>query len=120
MTDEARNQKLNQLGEQRWKYFENGKPAVMAMFPSEPADTIPEGLDPIGKEFFEYYGMKRGHHPNAGIHTQTSSISFMNFPMMNYIKTISPKLILFIMGENAYSRYFSEDAYKMAAEPKEL
>jgi hypothetical protein len=24
------------------------------------------------------------------------------------------------MGENAHSRYFSEDAYKMAAEPKEL
>ena len=28
--------------------------------------------------------------------------------------------ILFIMGENAHSRYFTEDAYKMAAEPKEL
>jgi hypothetical protein len=24
------------------------------------------------------------------------------------------------MGENAHSRYFTEDAYKMAAEPKEL
>ena len=120
MTDEARNQMLNQLGEQRWKDFENGKPAAMAMFPSKPADTIPEGLDPIGKEFFEYYGMKRGFNPNAGIHTQTSPISFMNFPMMNYIKSISPRPILFIMGENAFSRYFSEDAYKMAAEPKEL
>jgi len=25
-----------------------------------------------------------------------------------------------IAGENAHSRYFSEDAYKMASEPKEL
>ncbi len=39
---------------------------------------------------------------------------------MNYIDTISPRPILFIIGENAHSRYFSEDAYEMAAEPKEL
>ncbi|MPN33691.1 hypothetical protein SDC9_181182 [bioreactor metagenome] len=39
---------------------------------------------------------------------------------MNYIETISPRPILFIIGENAHSRYFSEDAYEMAAEPKEL
>lgn len=29
-------------------------------------------------------------------------------------------LALLIAGENAHSRYFSEDAYKAAAEPKEL
>jgi len=40
--------------------------------------------------------------------------------LMNYIDTISPRPILFIMGENAHSRYFTEDAYNMAAEPKEL
>jgi fermentation-respiration switch protein FrsA (DUF1100 family) len=39
---------------------------------------------------------------------------------MNYIKSISPRPILFIIGEHAHSRYFSEDAYVMAAEPKEL
>ena len=39
---------------------------------------------------------------------------------LNYIETISPRPILFIMGEKAHSRYFTEDAYKMAAEPKEL
>ena len=39
---------------------------------------------------------------------------------MNYIHTISPRPILFIIGENAHSRYFTEDAYKMAAEPKEF
>ena len=39
---------------------------------------------------------------------------------MNYLDTISPRPILFVVGENAHSRYFSEDAYKKAAEPKEL
>ena len=47
-------------------------------------------------------------------------MSFMNFPLLNYIETISPRPILFIMGENAHSRYFTEDAYERAAEPKEL
>jgi fermentation-respiration switch protein FrsA (DUF1100 family) len=28
--------------------------------------------------------------------------------------------MLFITGENAHSREFSEDAYKLAAQPKEL
>ncbi|MCC4766932.1 alpha/beta hydrolase [Methanosarcina sp. DH1] len=121
MTDEQRAQTLVQLGEQRWKDFENGTPEVPLGFPGEPADSIPEGLDPISSEFFEYYGMGRGHHPNAGAaFTITSSMSFMNFPLMNYIDTISPRPILFIIGENAHSRYFSEDAYERAAEPKEL
>lgn len=121
MTDEQRAQTLVQLGEQRWTDFENGAPEVPVGFPSEPADSIPEGLDPISSEFFEYYGMERGHHPNArAAFTITSSMSFMNFPLMNYIDNISPRPILFIIGENAHSRYFSEDAYERAAEPKEL
>jgi len=121
MSDEQRNKILDQLGEQRWKDVENGGPWLPPGFPSEPADSIPEGLDPITSEFFEYYAMERGHHPRShGPFTQTSNMAFMNFPLMNYIETISPRPILFIMGENAHSRYFTEDAYKMAAEPKEL
>ena len=121
MSDEQRNKTLDQLGEQRWKDFENGSPLLPPGFPSEPANSIPEGLDPITSEFFEYYAMERGHHPRShGPFTQTSNMAFMNFPLMNYIETISPRPILFIMGENVHSRYFTEDAYKMAAEPKEL
>lgn len=121
MTDEQRNQILDQLGEQRWKDFEKGSPLLPPGFPNEPADSIPEGLDPITSEFFAYYAMERGHHPRShGPFTKTSDMAFMNFPLMNYIDTISPRPILFIMGEKAHSRYFTEDAYKMAAEPKEL
>jgi fermentation-respiration switch protein FrsA (DUF1100 family) len=121
MSDEQRNKALDQLGEQRWEDVENGSPWLPTGFPSEPADSIPEGLDPITGEFFEYYAMERGHHPRShGPFTKTSEMAFMNFPLMNYIKSISPRPILFIMGENAHSRYFTEDAYNMAAEPKEL
>ena len=44
----------------------------------------------------------------------------MLYEVITYIDTISPRPILFIMGEKAHSRYFTEDAYKLAAEPKEL
>lgn len=121
MTEEQSSQILDQLGEQRWQDFESGSTFLPAGFPSEPLDAVPEGLDPITSEFFEYYAMKRGHHPRShGPFTKTSEMAFMNFPLMNYIKSVSPRPILFIMGEKAHSRYFTEDAYEMAAEPKEL
>lgn len=41
-------------------------------------------------------------------------------PLLNYLKEISPRPILLIAGENAHSRYFSEDIYKVASEPTEL
>jgi len=44
----------------------------------------------------------------------------MNFFPFIQIETISPRPVLFIAGEKAVSRYFSEDAYQRAAEPKEL
>jgi fermentation-respiration switch protein FrsA (DUF1100 family) len=44
----------------------------------------------------------------------------MNMPLLTYIKEIYPRPVLIIAGENAHSRYFSEDAYKAASEPKEL
>lgn len=118
LTDAERDAILDQLGNQRWEDFEKGQPKLNPQFPGE----IPaEGLDPITSEFFEYYVAPRGHHPRSiGAFTMTSRMAFMNFPMMNYIKSISPRPILFVMGEAAHSRYFSEDAYAMAAEPKEL
>ena len=44
----------------------------------------------------------------------------MNFYPFNNIEMISPRPMLFITGDQAHSRKFSEDAYKRAAEPKEL
>jgi fermentation-respiration switch protein FrsA (DUF1100 family) len=44
----------------------------------------------------------------------------MNMPILTYVKEISPRPVLLIAGENAHSRYFSEDVYQTASEPKEL
>jgi fermentation-respiration switch protein FrsA (DUF1100 family) len=121
MTNEQRKQMLEKIAQQRWDDFEKGSADLTPQFPKKPVEKAPEGLDPITSEFFEYYATKRGHHPNSvGAFTITSEMSFINFSLMNHIKDISPRPILFIIGENAHSRYFSEDAYKLAATPKEL
>lgn len=82
---------------------------------------MPEGLDPVSAEFFSYYGLKRGHHPNArGGFTTTSQLAMLNFRSLDFVEQISPRPILMIVGENAHSKFFSENVYQAAAEPKEL
>ena len=80
--------------------------------------------DPVIRMYFDYYRTPRGFHkrsPNSsGSWTATNAMSFMNLPLLTYIAEISPRPILLIAGENAHSRYFSEDAHNAAAEPKEL
>jgi len=119
-TKDARDKTLEALSLQRYEDFENGTPKFVPTFPTLETQ-IPESLDPISSEFFEYYAMKRGYHPRAiAAFTNISVMDFINFPLLDNIKDISPRPILFIMGEKAHSRYFTEDAYKAASQPKEL
>lgn len=120
-TPEQRTQMLTELSEQRWKDAANGFPALA---PKGLPDKI-EGSEPqFVKDYFDYYKTKRGFHPRSinsnGSWTVTNPLSFMNMPILSYIKEISPRPMLLIAGEKAHSRYFSEDAYKAASEPKEL
>ena len=63
----------------------------------------------------------RASQPNSTTHpTLTSNVKFMNFYPFKDIETISPRPMLFITGDEAHSREFSEEAYKLAGEPKEL
>ena len=121
VTPEQRTKTLEDLGQQRWKDAENGKPA-------DGPRNLPESLkgdEPqFVKEYFDYYRTPRGFHPNSlnssGAWLITNPLSFMNMPILMYVKEISPRPMLLIVGENAHSRYFSEDIYKSASEPKEI
>ncbi len=121
LTLEQRTKMLEQMSQQRWEDAKNGTPA------SGPR-ILPEKLKGNESQFvadyFNYYRTPRGFHQNSpnsnGAWTATNALSFMNMPLLTYIKEISPRPILLIAGENAHSRYFAEDAYKAAAEPKEL
>lgn len=112
---------LEQLGEQRWKDAEND---TTASAPKGLPEKI-EGNEPqFVKDYFAYYKTGRGFHPHSinsnGAWTATNVMSFMNMPILSYIKEIAPHPVLLIAGENAHSKYFSEDAFKAAAAPKEL
>lgn len=110
----------DRLSRQRWADAENGAPEYVPMFPDEPLETVPE-MDKISDEWFRFYATKRGFHKEArGGATSTSTLALMNFKLLDYIDEISPRPVLFIVGDRAHSRYFSENAYKAAAEPKEL
>ena len=111
-----------QLSAQRWADFEAGEPQYLPTFPEEPYeyDKRPQ-VDPLTDEWNRFYAVPRGHHPNAsGDFTTTSMLSMMNFFALDYIQEISPRPILFVAGDRAHSLGFSQRAYDMAAEPKEL
>lgn len=109
------------LSLQRWVDAEKGYPEYIPSYPEEPAADIPAKMQGIWREFFEFYATKRGHHPNAcGGFTTTSDLSFINYPLLAHIDEISPRPILFIVGEQAESRFFSEVAFENAHEPKEM
>lgn len=116
LTPEQRRKNLEAIGEQRWKEFEGSEPRIQFGTP----EKLPENASDIAREFYGYYRTDRGRHPNYRGTRYTSDAALMNFFPFQQIETISPRPILFVIGNNAHSRYFSEDAYKLAAEPKEL
>jgi fermentation-respiration switch protein FrsA (DUF1100 family) len=119
-TDQIKAEKAR-LSFQRWIDAENGYPEYIPYFPEVPLDKVPAELTEPTAEWFRFYALRRGHHPEArGGFTSTSNLSFINFNLLDYIDEISPRPILFIVGDRAHSRFFSEDAYNAALEPKEL
>lgn len=109
------------LAQQRWIDAENGYPEYVPGFPEQPLDEVQGDIPEPGAEWFRFYAVKRGHHPHArGGFTTTSDLAMMNFQLLDYITEISPRPILFVVGDRAHSRFFSEDAYEAALEPKEM
>ncbi len=121
VTLEERTKTLEQMSQQRWKDAESGRAAAG---PRSNAEKLKGDEPQFIKDYFDYYRTPRGFHERSinsnGAWAATSGFSLMNMPILTYLKEISPRPVLIIAGENAHSRYFSEDIYKMAAEPKEL
>jgi uncharacterized protein len=120
--------------EQRQAFIQKATDQRMAEFTGAETVYIPGTVneltaetDPVQREFFDFYRTSRGAYTPKGEKaelttkpTLSSAIKFMNFYPFNDIETISPRPMLFIAGDKAHSREFSEDAYKRAGEPKEL
>ncbi|HEX8197076.1 MAG TPA: alpha/beta hydrolase [Pyrinomonadaceae bacterium] len=123
LTLEQRKKIIADAAEQRYAEFTGGE----TKYTSGTVHKLDANTHPIQREFFDFYRTPRGEYtpkgssPELTTHpTLSSSTKFMNFYPFNDIETISPRPMLFITGDTAHSREFSEDAYKRAAEPKEL
>lgn len=135
-TLEQRKKVVNYLSQQRWRDAEAGKAALgLHEVPFDEKgnlvkgervlpDTLPKDPNPVLAAFFDYYKTPRGFHPRSinstTAWTATTPVSFFSFPMAANIELLSPRPIMLIAGENAHSRYYSEDVYKIASGPKEL
>jgi len=123
LTLEQRKQIMAEAAEQRYAEFLGGE----TKYTGGTVHQLTEKSSPIEREFYEFYRTQRGEFtpdgatPMTTTHpTLSSNVKFMNFYPFEDIETISPRPMFFITGENAHSREFSEDAYRLAAEPKEL
>lgn len=116
MTNAQKKALLEQVAEERYKEFMGQEPRIRFGTP----EKLPANASDIAKEFYAYYRTERGYHPRYMGTRYTSIPALMNFYPFAQIADIAPRPVLFIAGENAHSLYFSEDAYKLAAEPKEL
>lgn len=119
---EQRKKTIAEAAEQRYSDFLGGEQVFVGGSPFK----VDENSPATRKASHAFYHGRGEFIPEGEpfeINTRSdkaTNIKFMNFYPFNDIETISPRPMLFIMGEKAHSRPFSEDAYARAAEPKEL
>lgn len=123
LTIEQRKQILAEAAEQRYVEFNGGE----TRYTSGTVHELDEDSTAIEREFYDFYRTPRGEFTPEGSSpaltthpTLTSNVKFMNFYPLSDIETISPRPMLFITGEDSHSREFSEEAFRLAGEPKEL
>jgi fermentation-respiration switch protein FrsA (DUF1100 family) len=122
-TLDQRKKIIAEAAEQRYAEFTGSE----TKYTGGTVNKLDANTNAVQREFYEFYRTPRGEYtpkgssPEITTHpTLSSNTKFMNFYPFDDIETISPRPMLFITGDKAHSREFSEDAYKRAAEPKEL
>lgn len=123
LTPEQRKKITAEAAEQRYVEFTGGE----TKYTGGTVHELNQTTHPIQREFYDFYRTPRGEYTPKGSSPQltthptlSSNVKFMNFYPFVDIEMISPRPMLFITGETAHSREFSEEAYKLAGEPKEL
>lgn len=111
-SEDARYELRKTLNAQRTEDYKNGEYKLDGGV----SDPMPDDAPFYFKDYHNYYKTERGYHKrslnsNGGWNT-TSTLSFINMPILQYANEIRSPILL-IHGEKAHSRYFSEDTYKM-------
>ena len=119
-SEQARYEKKKAMNAQRIEDYKSGSYALAGGV----VDPLPEDAPQFVKDYYAYYKTPRGYHSrslnsNNGWNV-TSSLSFLNMPILHYSSEIRSAVLL-VHGEKAHSRYFSETAYsKLTGDNKEL
>lgn len=117
MDKAALKKSLEAIAAQRWAEVDGAERTMVIGTPQALTGKSSE----IDREFYDYYRTPRGQHPRSSTaFWRTSDAQMMLFSAFANLEWISPRPVLFITGEHAHSRIFSEHAYKLASEPKEL
>ena len=119
-SEPARYEKKKAMNAQRTVDYKNGTYALAGGV----VDPLPEDAPQFVKDYYAYYKTPRGYHPRSlnsnGGWNATSSLSFLNMPILQYSSEIRSAVLL-VHGEKAHSRYFSETVYsKLTGDNKEL
>lgn len=119
-SEEARYEKRKALNAQRTEDYKKGSYALAGGV----VDPLPEDAPFFVKDYYDYYKTDRGYHKRSlnsnGGWNVTSSLSFLNMPILSYADEIR-SAVLIIHGEKAHSCYFSKDAFaKLKGDNKEL
>lgn len=120
MDADARYELRKALNAQRIKDYKNGSYQLGGGV----IDPLPEDSPFYVKDYYDYYKTERGYHKRSlnsnGGWNMTSTLSFMNMPILAYSDEIR-SAVLMIHGEKAHSCYFSRDAFKnLKGDNKEL
>lgn len=119
-SEEARYEKRTALNAQRIVDYKNGAYTRSGGV----VDPLPEDAQSFVKDYHDYYKTNRGYHErslnsNDGWNA-TSTLSFLNMPILQYSSEIRSAVLL-IHGEEAHSCYFSKDAFEtLKGKNKEL
>lgn len=109
---EKRNANRKALAAQRTKDYRSGQYQRAGGV----VDPLPEDAPQFVKDYYDYYKTKRGYHVSSGNSTDgwntTSALPFINFKFFEYAGELE-NAVLIVHGENAHSRYFGEDTFKL-------
>ena len=119
-SEQARFEKKKAMNAQRIEDYKSGSYALAGGV----VDPLPEDAPQFVKDYYAYYKTPCGYHSRSlnsnGGWNVTSSLSFLNMPILQYSNEIRSAVLL-VHGEKAHSRYFSETAYsKLTGDNKEL
>lgn len=110
-SEQVRYEKRKAMSEQRVVDYKNGSYALAGGV----VDPLPDDAPLFVKDYYDYYKTKRGYHERSlnsnGGWNITSSLSFLNMPILQYSSEIRSAVLL-VHGEKAHSCYFSRDAFE--------